>query len=220
LKRKEYWRQKLNKIGFSIPSYWYTETAPGYHESIQQLTDNIYLEGFWQSEQYFKPIENVIRKEFVVKDPPSVINKQYLEQIKSVNAVSVHVRRGDYVSDKVTHEVHGVCDIRYYTEAIHRIASEVADPCFFIFSDDMDWTKANVTVDGFPVFYIDHNSAADYEDLRLMYSCKHHIIANSSFSWWGAWLSNNTDKKVIAPKQWFRSLVTNKDIIPDGWLTL
>jgi len=136
-----------------------------------------------------------------------------------VNAVSLHVRRGDYVLDKLTNTVHGVCDIDYYTEAIGRMTAAISDPRFYIFSDDMEWAKTNLSINRFPVAYIDHNASADYEDIRLMYSCKHHIIANSSFSWWGAWLNNYGGKKVIAPKKWFRSL-TNDDLIPDGWLTI
>ena len=220
LHRKEYFRRKLNKIGFSISPYWCTEQEPGYHNYIEQLTDNVYLEGFWQSEKYFKPIEEIIRKEFVVKEVPAEINKKHLDKIESVNAVSVHIRRGDYMSDKTTNEVHGVCDISYYDEAINRMTAEVNDPSFFIFSDDMAWAKAHLSIDDGLVTYVDNNSGADYEDIRLMYSCKHHIIANSSFSWWGAWLNTYRDKKVIAPKKWFRSVVTNKDIIPDGWLTI
>src|SRR6266496_4880131 len=211
LKRKEYFRNKLKMIGFSTSAYWWTEPNPGYHDYIQHLTGNVYLEGFWQSEKYFKPIENIIRNEFMVKESPSELNRHYLDEIGYVNAVSLHVRRGDYVSDEVTNAVHGVCGIDYYREAINRMASDVNDPHFFIFSDDMEWTKVNLSIDRYPVTYIDHNAAADYEDLRLMYSCKHHIIANSSFSWWGAWLNNYTEKKVIAPKKWFRSLLTNND---------
>ena len=219
LEQKEYFRRKLKRIGFSVKPYWYTEQKPGYDDYIQQLTGNVYLEGFWQSEKYFKPIENIIRKEFIVKEPPSHKNKQYLNEIGSVNAVSLHVRRGDYVLDEVTNAVHGVCDIGYYSEAISRMAAAISDPRFYIFSDDIEWAKTNLSINRYPVTYIDHNVSADYEDIRLMYSCKHHIIANSSFSWWGAWLNNYGGKKVIAPKKWFRSL-TNDDLIPDGWLTI
>ena len=109
--------------------------------------------------------------------------------------------------------------LSYYTEAISRMATEVGNPSFFIFSDDMRWTRNNLVITQYPATYVDHNVDADHEDMRLMYSCKHHIIANSSFSWWGAWLSNYAGKNVIAPKKWFKAL-TNKDIIPEEWLTL
>jgi hypothetical protein len=217
LERKEYISRQLRKLGFSIKPYWCTEQNPGYHDYVQRLNSNVYLEGFWQSEKYFKAIENIIRKEFIVKESPSDLNKCYLDKIRSANAVSIHVRRGDYISDEVTHAVHGVCGLDYYREAINLMMAGVDDPQFFIFSDDMEWTKANLSIDRYPVTYIDNNTTADYEDIRLMSSCKHHIIANSSFSWWGAWLNDYGGKKVIAPKKWFRSLLTNDDIIPDGW---
>jgi hypothetical protein len=219
LKRKEYFRSKLKRVGIPVKPYWYTEKHPGYDNYLQRFTDNVYLEGFWQSERYFKPIEHIIREEFRIKEAPSGLNKQYLDQVKTVNAVSIHVRRGDYVTDAHTHSVHGVCEPEYYTTAINLITSEISDPYFFVFSDDMDWTRSNLSTGGFPAVYIDNNTQADYEDLRLMYSCKHHIIANSSFSWWGAWLNNYTDKKVIAPKRWFRTLVNN-DILPGSWRSL
>jgi hypothetical protein len=219
LKRKEFFRRQLNRLGTSIKPYWYTEQSPGYDVNVAKLTDNVYLEGFWQSEKYFKPIEDTIRKEFTVKDQPSALNRKYLDEIRSANSVSIHVRRGDYVTEKETNAIHGVCDLEYYRKAIGRMSVEVSDPRFYIFSDDINWTKANLPGSTHPSVYIDHNQTAPHEDLRLMYFCKHHIIANSSFSWWGAWLNVNAEKKVIAPRNWFRTL-ENKDIIPNGWLTL
>jgi hypothetical protein len=219
LKRKEFFRRQLNRLGAGIQPYWYIEQSPGYDVNVEKLTDNVYMEGFWQSEKYFKPIEETIRKEFTVKDPPSSLNRKYLDEIRSANSISIHVRRGDYVTDKETSAIHGVCSMDYYREAIRRMSAEVSDPSFYVFSDDMNWTKANLSSSPHRAVYIEHNQTAPHEDLRLMYSCKHHIIANSSFSWWGAWLSENAGKKVIAPRNWFRTL-ENKDIIPNGWLTL
>ncbi len=217
LKRKDFLRRKLNNIGFAVTPYWYTEEFPGYHNYTRQARGDAYFEGFWQSEKYFKPAESIIRNELVVKTMPSDINKRLLDEIGSVNAVSVHVRRGDYVSDSVTNAVHGICDINYYKQALNLITTEIADPSFFVFSDDMSWTRSNIMINGYPVTYVDHNAEADYEDFRLMYSCRHHIIANSSFSWWGAWLNSYPGKKVIAPKNWFRSQLINNDIIPQEW---
>ncbi len=219
LRRKEFFRRQLNRLGVRIRPYWYTEKTSGYDAQVEKLVDNVYLEGFWQSEKYFKPVEQLIRQEFIVKEPPSIANRKYLDEINSVNAVSVHVRRGDYVDDKETNAVHGVCSVDYYTEAVTRISAEISNPRFFIFSDDMKWTRENLSPLFHPVVFIDPNQQAPQEDLRLMSSCKHHIIANSSFSWWGAWLNNDAKKKVIAPRNWFTTL-ENNDIIPGGWLTL
>ncbi len=219
LKRKEFFRRQLNRLGAVIKPYWFTEKHAGYHIAAEKLGDNVYLEGFWQSEKYFKPIEQTIRREFIVKDEPSTINSKYLDEIRSVNSISIHVRRGDYVEDKETNAIHGVCSVDYYRDAIRLVSAEISDPRFYIFSDDVKWAKANLSNSLHHVVYIDHNQTAPHEDLRLMYSCKHHIIANSSFSWWGAWLNASPEKKVIAPRNWFRTL-ENKDIIPNGWLAI
>jgi hypothetical protein len=184
------------------------------------LGDNTYLDGYWQSEKYFRSIEKIIRSECRVKGAPSEINKNFADKIQSVNAVSIHVRRGDYVTDEKTNAYHGVCDKDYYRQAIDHLTASLDDPYFFVFSDDMAWTKANLSTGSQPAEYIDHNTGAGHEDLRLMYLCKHHIIANSSFSWWGAWLNDHAGKKIIAPKKWFQPPITNNDIIPEGWITL
>jgi hypothetical protein len=153
----------------------------------------------------------------MVKEAPAELNRQYLNEISSVNAISIHVRRGDYVTDGITNAVHGVCGIDYYREAISYMAAKINDPRFYIFSDDMEWTKAHLSTDPYPAIFIDHNNNVGQEDMRLMYSCKHHIIANSSFSWWGAWLNNYPGKTVIAPAQW-SNIPGSESILPDSWI--
>jgi hypothetical protein len=115
---------------------------------------------------------------------------------------------------------HGLCPISYYQNAINYISAQVEQPYFFIFSDDMGWAKENLKMD-LPCIYIDHNHGAEsYNDMRLMSLCQHHIIANSSFSWWGAWLNASSNKIVIAPKKWFANNNNVKDLLPIDWITL
>lgn len=136
-------------------------------------------------------------------------------------AVSLHVRRGDYVSDARTHAAHGLCSIDYYRAAVRYIIDRVEAPEFFVFSDDIAWARGNLDI-SHPCHYLDHNRGAEsYNDMRLMSLCHHHIIANSSFSWWGAWLNPRDDKIVVAPARWFAS--GNRrldDLFPPGWVTL
>ena len=130
----------------------------------------------------------------------------------------MHIRRGDYVSNPTTNKLHGTCSLEYYHNAVDIIAAKVSNPHFFIFSDDHEWARNNFKID-YPLTFVAHNNAGkNYEDMRLMSLCKHHIIANSSFSWWGAWLGSNPKKIVCAPRGWFKdkSLNTN-DIIPSDW---
>ena len=130
------------------------------------------------------------------------------------------MRRGDYVSNKKTNSMHGVCSLDYYRNAIKTILKRVENPVFFVFSDDIAWVKNNLVIDA-PNVFIDHNSCMEsYNDMRLMSLCQHHIIANSSFSWWGAWLGTNSNKIVIAPKQWFAHTKSTDDLIPVAWLKL
>jgi len=216
---KTTWQKLSNKAGLSSRKI-YTERGPGFNKNIIGAGDNVYLDGYWQSERYFKPIEKIIRAECRVKELPSAINKDFADKIGSVNAVSIHVRRGDFVTNKETNAYHGVCSIDYYQQAIGQMIAMIKDPYFFVFSDDIEWTKVNILTGIHTVEYIDHNTGVDFEDLRLMYLCKHHIIANSSFSWWGAWLNDSTDKKVIAPVKWFQSQSVTSDIVPENWIKI
>jgi hypothetical protein len=192
-----------------------------YWAEINQVPPNTFLIGYWQTEKYFKSIEPNIRADFVFGQPMSQKNRQIADEITQSNAISLHVRRGDYVQNTKTFATHGVCSLDYYRAAIQHIAERVDEPNFFVFSDDIAWVKDNLKID-FPYQYVDHNNGAEsYNDMRLMSLCQHHIIANSSFSWWGAWLNSNHNKMVIAPKKWFannNNFVT--DLYPQGWITL
>lgn len=193
------------------------ERSSGFRPEVLSATGDAYMDGYWQSELYFKDIEHIIRGEFRLKDPPGAINRTVGAAISECESVSLHVRRGDYVSNPLYNQVHGTCPLEYYEAAVELIAKEVKDPHFFVFSDDLEWTKRNLML-GYPAAYPHNGEENDYEDLRLMSLCKHHIIANSSFSWWGAWLSANPNKVVIAPKRWFND--PRKDpsnIVPSSW---
>jgi hypothetical protein len=191
-----------------------------YHFDPEILTmpDSIYLDGYWQSEKYFSNIANIIRTEFTVTLPQADKNRQLAQQITSCESISLHVRRGDYVTDAKTNTIYGTCDLDYYARCIERLDHKVHHPCFFIFSDDPEWAEKNLKITH-PATFIDHNGPEkNYEDLRLMSQCRHHIIANSSFSWWGAWLGQHQDTIVCAPKRWFNSPSFNtKDLFPEAW---
>lgn len=190
---------------------------------ILKRTGDIYLDGFWQTEKYFKDIQDILRKEITVKSPLQGRDADIAREIEATNSVMMHIRRGDYVTNQQTNEYHGTCGLDYYRKAIAIIAEKVPSPHFFIFSDDHEWVKENIVLE-YPSTYVDHNNAdKNYEDLRLMSLCKHHIIANSSFSWWGAWLSQNTHKIVIGPKGWFnnpKKKSITSDVIPSDWITI
>jgi hypothetical protein len=186
-----------------------------------QIADGSYVSGFWQSEKYFKQIESSIRADFEFTMPLAGKNSAMADSILGCNAVSVHIRRGDYVNVSSTNKLHGTCSLQYYEQAIQKIGAEVSNPVFYFFSDDVAWVKKNITIQ-FAHHFVDHNDTfKNYEDLRLMSLCKHHIIANSSFSWWGAWLNPSKQKLVIAPSRWMNDpSLTTPDLIPAEWLTI
>lgn len=194
------------------------EQAVPFDENILKTSRNVFLRGYWQSEKYFKAIESILREDLTLKAPPSGLNLELAEQIKSCNAISLHIRRGDYVTNSATKQTHGALSIEYYQTAVSLILRCFSDATFFIFSDDIPWAKENLNITS-PKIFINHNTEkTDYEDLRLMSLCQHHIIANSSFSWWGAWLNPNKKKMVIAPKKWYSINVDTKDLIPEDWI--
>jgi len=184
------------------------------------LNSSSYLYGYWQSEKYFKLIEKVIRDDFSFKPPLTEKNLLIANQIDQTNAISLHIRRGDYLTDVKTNRIMSVCDISYYERAISYMAAKVSNPVFYVFSDDMDWVKQSISIT-YPAVYVDHNRGEDsYVDMQLMSLCKHHIIANSSFSWWGAWLNPSAKKIVVAPSMWFKNGNNDSDLIPEGWVRL
>lgn len=189
--------------------------------NILKVKDGTYLQGHWASERYFKDIENIIREEFTFKKKPDEINKNLINKMTCSNSVSIHIRRGDYVLDEKTNKHHGVCNLDYYLDAVDFIVKRVKNPYFYIFSDDPGWVKQNLKIN-YPNIVVDHNfRKKDYEDIRLMSNCKHNIIANSSFSWWGAWLNNNKKKIVVAPKRWFNDrLISTGYLISKSWTKL
>lgn len=191
-----------------------------YWSEIRNVPQDCYLVGYWQSEKYFKDVAAIIRSDFTFKAPLENLNADLAEQIKQVNAISLHVRRGDYAKNSKTMAIHGLCALDYYRAAIRYVSNQVEHPYFFIFSDDIGWVKDNLKMN-FPCQYVEHNHGADsYNDMRLMSLCHHHIIANSSFSWWGAWLNPNPDKIVIAPNKWFVNEGNVEDLFPQDWVTL
>lgn len=185
--------------------------------------NSYYMNGYWQSEKYFKDIADIIRNEFVFKAP---LNDSYFVQIQrqidSTNSVSLHFRRGDYVSDKKTSEYHGVCPLEYYERAVEKLSEQLLFPHLFVFSDDISWVKSHFRT-RFPTVYVEKSDEALHSDFRLMSRCKHNVIANSSYSWWAAWLNSNEEKTVIAPQQWYKNkrkqlLATDK--VPKQWLKI
>jgi hypothetical protein len=208
-------RALLKTFGHGI----YSDEAEPYvfHPEVLELPDYTRLFGFFQNEHYFKGISDIIRNEFVLKAPPTGKNKAMLAEITAnPQATSVHVRRGDYATSATHSAFHGLKGFDYYREAVRVITKTTPKPTFYVFSDDPEWCKHNLKLKA-PTIYVDHNTYGG-EDMRLMSACKHNIIANSSFSWWGAWLNPNPDKVVIAPRQWVNDpMVDTSDHIPVEW---
>ncbi len=195
---------------------------PHFHFAPQMLdiADNRYVYGYWQSEKYFREIVTTIRSDFSFKQPLANQNTEIAEKISHINSVSLHVRRNDYAKNPKINATHGLCSLEYYRESIRYVVERVKQPQFFVFSDDIAWVKNNLKID-FPCQFVDHNQGTEsYNDMRLMSMCKHHIIANSSFSWWGAWLNPNMQKIVVAPKKWFAHEADTRDLIPEKWVLL
>lgn len=185
-------------------------------EFFSQKT-NLYLDGYWQSPKYFEQIEAIIRNELECTESIEDVDLHLCHEMNECNSVSIHIRRGDYITNKSASQHHGVCQVDYYLKAIKMIEANVQHPKFYIFSDDIQWAKDNLS-DVKNIKFVDHNSKKNpCHDLRLMSNCRHHIIANSSFSWWGAWLGVKRDSWVIAPNQWFKGAKVSDTLLLNAW---
>ncbi len=212
--------RKLNSKNIKYKKYFF-EKPDQFDANIVDVINNTRLDGYFQSEKYFKQCRAEILKDFSPKAELDSKNKLICEQIHSENSVSLHVRRGDYITNAIAALVHITNHQDYYQKAITYIENKISDPVFYIFSDDINWAKQNITTKS-KMNFIDHNKNTDsYKDLFLMSHCKHNIIANSSFSWWGAWLNQNSSKIVIAPQRWYIDATkSTQDIYPEDWLKL
>jgi len=196
---------------------------PHFHfdPNMERVGRHAYLVGFWQSEAYFSQIRDAVRRELTVSEPPDEANRRTLERIASTDSISLHVRRGDYVTDPRNQQFYAACPPRYYRDALDAVLPGLDDPRVFVFSDDIAWASAHLRFPC-PVTFVAHNGEQrDFEDMRLMSRCRHHVIANSTFSWWGAWLASHPDQQVVAPRQWFLDPdVDIRDLVPSSWLRL
>ena len=215
--RSRLFRFISKKLRLKNKSHFF-EKSFSYDPNFFNIKHSVYIDGYWQSYKYFESIDSQLRAELTPKNALSGFNLDVSQQIAKVNAVSLHIRRGDYVSNQATNKVHGFLGIGYYEKAIQIISNKVSEPYFFVFSDDIAWARENLQLTN-KVRFIEHNRCQNsYEDMRLMSLCKHHIIANSSFSWWGAWLGQNPNKIVLYPVKWFAT--NDRDIstlCPPEW---
>ncbi len=189
---------------------------------VMQIDHDCYLSGVWQSEKYFKEFEADIRSDFQLKKPLSDKGAELEKMIESAPSVSIHIRRGDQAHDPALLKKHGELTREYYSKALEHIKEKTdnAPLRIFVFSDEIEWVKNNMDF-GADAVYISEYKVSDYEELTIMSSCTHNIIAKSSYSWWGAWLNTNPHKIVVAPKQRFGDPKTiAHDLIPESWIQL
>jgi hypothetical protein len=210
------------KIGLNFPKIS-TEVNFEFSSEIIELRSPAFVIGYFQSYKYFKGFEKYIKELFIFSvHKLSKENTNLITLLEKENTIAVHIRRGDYVSDVVTNQFHGSCSLEYYMKAISFVTSKVKESSFVFFSDDVEWVKEKFGDLPFNKMFIDNNKGEDsWIDMYLMSICCHNIIANSSFSWWAAWLNNNQNKIVIAPKNWFQAQeIDIKSLIPEKWITI
>jgi hypothetical protein len=216
-------RSLLNKLLSKLkPNYKrkvYKEPFFHFDPDFFSASSDIYIMGLRQSEKYFKPFEKEIRSDFKFEADKIVHLSAITGKINTEPSVALHIRRGDYLA-KISLEVLGLMPAEYYHSAVSIINDKITNPTYYIFSDDINWAKENLHLPN--AIYVSVNiTKTHFEDMYLMSQCRHNIIANSSFSWWAAWLNNNPDKIVIAPKKWFnKGPKDTQDLIPESWIKI
>lgn len=213
---RKWWYRKLRKILNKKNAYTEEKELFNYDKDIfKDKKDRLYW-GYWQNINYLTEITPILKKEFTFKPELDSKNRETLIAIDQSNSVGIHVRRGDYVNDPL---LGGIASLDYYLSAIELIIQKVDNPSFFIFSNDINWCKENFNLARTSYIHGNNGNKA-YIDMLLMSKCKHQIIANSSFSWWAAWLNENPEKTVIAPKKWANGIDNSKDVCPASWIRI
>lgn len=208
-------RQKYKRRFFKEEQWWV------YEPELFKVSSNVYIDGYWQHYKYFTKLNPQILNEITLKNSLSTEAKEMLNKVTNRSSVAVHVRRGDYITDPSAYNFMGVLPVNYYIEAIKFIRAKVINPRFYFFSDDLGWVKENLLTDD-DMELVNMKDGRDYIDLDIMSKCTHNIIANSSFSWWGAYLNRNPDKIVIAPAQWVVPADVNKriELVFPSWIKI
>ncbi|MES2592729.1 MAG: alpha-1,2-fucosyltransferase [Bacteroidota bacterium] len=197
------------------------EKINNFDPDILRKQDNSYFDGYWNTPKYFNEYADIIKKDFTFKVGLTSEERKQADKIKSCCSVSIHIRRGDYISNKDANAYHGTCSDQYYSDAIQIILEKNKEAVFFIFSDDPDWVHKHFKIDAKHFIVSNTDQLNGLTDMHLMSLCKHAITANSTFSWWAAWLIENKDKTVIAPIKWFQdSSVNMNDLFPNSWLRI
>jgi hypothetical protein len=188
-----------------------------FNSNFLKLKKNTYIEGYFTDERYFHKYRNELMKEFSLRSQPTEKNQSIIDEMERGNSVCISIRRTNFLNNPI----HGTCGEDYYYNAMKLMAEKVENPTFYVFSDDNEWINQYFADQGLRCVFIQHNFPDFYEDFRLMQHCKHHIIPNSTFPWWAAWLSDYKDKIVIAPQYWLK----NDDInyagyLPESWIKI
>ena len=212
------------KLSFFLPiSKIYSQKGHGYDPDFFKHSQNTLLLGYWQNPNFFAGVEDKIKQDFTFKNLPGSSNKEILDTVNNCMSVAVHIRRGDFKNLPVL----GTIGQEFYVKAIDYMLRKVTDPVLYFFSDDMNWVKENFKdySKRYKINYIETNNSkgSEADDLRLMSNCKHNIIGNSTFGWWGAWLNNNPQKIIVTPERLFADPEIDKQLkgmIPDNWVRL
>lgn len=194
------------------------EQAPGYSAASASASGNLYLYGYWQSEQYFREFPQAIMDELTPAAPLHPSRATWQQEMQNENSIAVHVRRGDYVTNQDANAYHGTCSIDYYRRGVDAVLQRTnRNATAYVFSDDQQWASQHLNLPC-ETHYLDQDTRTPHDDLYLMSCCRHQVISNSTYSWWAAWLNRNPSKIVIAPTRWFAGGPANGgDIIPERW---
>jgi len=207
------------RLGIKLNKNIVTEQSQVYDTRVLNSPKNTYLQGYWQSPSYFQKINSQIRKDFVFTKSMNSTNVKISKLIKNSNSVSVHIRRGDYLTDASVKKTFPSMSEGYYKSGMKIIEKQIKTPTYFVFSDDMDWARSNI-LSSHKIYFVSHNRGKlAYEDMRLISLCKHNIISNSTFSWWGAFLSINKNKIIIAPRKWSGTEL-GRDLVLKDWIKI
>ncbi|WP_351078871.1 alpha-1,2-fucosyltransferase [Shewanella sp. CAL98-MNA-CIBAN-0140] len=213
----------FKKFTFIFFNKYYIENDILFDNNIFKVKDNTKLFGYFQSEMYFADIREQLLQELTLIEPLSSAEMNICNEIKASKSVSLHIRRGDYLYSDNANKTHGVCNNEFFEKSISYLENEGVignDSILYIFSDDIAWCRNNLNFK-YKMIFVDGNSNSPEIDMFLMSQCDHHIISNSTFSWWSAWLNPSDNKVVVSPELWFKNTdMDSKDIIPKSWIRL